>query len=51
MVYKETQGQVGHVKTKDLSVCESEERGCGEVGGVYTTLMESDAVEPSGRAE
>jgi hypothetical protein len=25
-------------KPKDLSVCESEERGCGEGGGVYATL-------------
>jgi hypothetical protein len=38
-------------KPKDLSVCESEERGCGEGGGVYVTLMESDTVESSGRTE
>ena len=33
-----------HRKPKDLSVCESEECGHGEGGGVYTTLMESDTV-------
>ncbi len=38
-------------KPKDLSVCESEEGGCGEGGGVYVTLMESDTVESGGRAE
>jgi hypothetical protein len=45
---------VGHVRnqrTLDLSACESEERGYGEGGDVYATLMESDTVEPSGRAE
>ncbi len=31
-------------KSKDLSSCESEERGCGEGGGGYDTLMESDVV-------
>ena len=45
---KESQGRK---KPKDLSVCESEERGCGEGGGVYATLMESDVVDPSGRAD
>ena len=38
-------------KPKDLSPCESEDRGYGEGGGVYDTLMESDVVQPSGRAE
>jgi hypothetical protein len=39
-------------KPKDLSACESEECGYGEGGGMYPTLMESDAaVEPSGRTE
>jgi hypothetical protein len=32
-------------KPKDLSACESEERGCGEGGGVYAVLVESDDVE------
>jgi hypothetical protein len=35
------------LKPKDLSACESEERGRGEGGGTYTTLMEADAVETS----
>ncbi len=35
-------------KPKDLSTCESEERGCGSSGCVYATLMESDEIEHRG---
>ena len=38
-------------KPKDLSPCESDDRGCGVGGGVFATLMQSDAVEPSGLAQ
>ena len=38
-------------KTKDLSASEREERGHGEGGGVYATLLQSDTVQPYGRAK
>ncbi len=50
VTHKETPGRTRQ-KTKDLSACESKKRGRGEGGGVYDTLMKSDAVEPSGRAQ
>ena len=38
-------------KPKDLSASEREERGRGEGVGVYATLMQSDIVQPYGRAK
>ena len=39
-------------KPRDLSVCESENRGHGEGWGVYvTTLMESDTLQELGHTE
>ena len=37
-------------KPKDLSASESE-RGHGKVGGLYTTLLQSDTVKSYGRAK
>ena len=43
---KEPRVLVGHVskKPKDLNVCESEDGGRWEGGGVYDTLMELDTL-------
>ena len=38
-------------KPKDLSASEGEERGHGEGGGVYATLLQSDTVQPYGRTK
>ena len=38
-------------KPKDLSTCESEGRGHGEGGGVYTTLPQSGTVQGYGRSK
>ena len=38
-------------KTKDLSAHESDERGHGKDGGVYTTLSQSDTVQSNGLAK
>ena len=38
-------------KPKDLSAHESDKRGHGKGGGVYTTLLQSDTVQSYGRTK
>ncbi len=40
-----------HKKPKDLIASEREERGHGKGVGVYATLLQSDTVQPYGRAK
>ena len=38
-------------KAKDLSASQREERGYGKGVGVYATLLQTDTVQPYGRAK
>ena len=53
VIDKEERDLIGHGRNQWTSVtaCDREECGRQEGGGVYATLMESDAVYSSGRTE